>query len=61
MRYYGADAYLILYHSFSELYTVLDMNRQQLVTLTILDAHGMACGVDCRDGLTCFWFRYIQK
>lgn len=36
VRYYGADAYLILYHSFSELYTVLDMNRQQLVMLTIL-------------------------
>lgn len=36
VRYYGADAYLILYHSFSELYTVLDMNRQQLVMLTLL-------------------------
>lgn len=36
VRYYGEDAYLILYHSFSELYTVLDMNRQQLVMLTIL-------------------------
>lgn len=36
IRYYGEDAYLILYHAFAELYTVLDMNRQQLVTLTIL-------------------------
>lgn len=36
VRYYGENAYLILYHSFSELYTVLDMNRQQLVMLTIL-------------------------
>ena len=36
IRYYGEDAYLILYHAFAELYTVLDMNRQQLVTLSIL-------------------------
>ena len=28
IRYYGADAYLILYHSFEELYNVLDMNRR---------------------------------
>ena len=28
------------------------------IVKTILDAHGMTCGVDCRDGLTCFWFRY---
>ena len=30
------------------------------IVKTILDAHGMTCGVDCRDGLTCFWFRYIE-
>lgn len=30
------------------------------IVKTILDAHGMPCGVDCRDGLTCFWFRYIE-
>ena len=36
VRYYGQDAYLILYHAFNELYTVLDMNRQQLVALTVL-------------------------
>lgn len=36
VRYYGQDAYLILYHAFTELYTVLDMNRRQLVTLSIL-------------------------
>lgn len=23
-----------------------------------VDAHGMAYGVDCQDGLTCFWCRY---
>ena len=34
--YQGEDAYLILYHTFAELYTVLDMNRQQLVRLTVL-------------------------
>ena len=26
------------------------------IVKTILDAHGMPCGVDCADGLTCFWF-----
>ena len=36
VRYYGQDAYLILYHAFTELYTVLDMNRQQLVALSVL-------------------------
>lgn len=28
------------------------------IVKTILDTHGMTYGVDCRDGLTCFWFRY---
>ena len=28
------------------------------IVKTILDAHGMTYGVDCQDGLTCFWFRY---
>ena len=36
IRYYGADAYLILYHSFEELYNVLDMNRRQLVILSVI-------------------------
>lgn len=36
IRYYGENAYLILYHTFAELYTVLDMNRQQLVILSVL-------------------------
>ena len=36
IRYYGEDAYLILYHSFEELYNVLDMNRRQLVTLSVI-------------------------
>ena len=27
------------------------------IVKTILDAHGMTYGVDCRDGMTCFWFR----
>ncbi|MDE7242516.1 MAG: ATP-binding protein [Oscillospiraceae bacterium] len=26
------------------------------IVKTILDAHGMTYGVDCKDGLTCFWF-----
>ena len=28
---------------------------------TILQAHGMEYGVDCRDGLNIFWFRYSEK
>ena len=28
------------------------------IVKTILDAHGMTYGVNCRDGLTCFWFFY---
>ena len=36
IRYYSEDAYLILYHSFEELYNVLDMNRRQLVTLSVI-------------------------
>lgn len=27
------------------------------IVKTILGAHGMTCGVDCRDRPTCFWFR----
>lgn len=34
--YQGENAYFILYHTFAELYTILDMNRQQLVYLTVL-------------------------
>lgn len=36
IRYHGEDAYLILYHSFEELYNVLDMNRRQLVILSVI-------------------------
>ncbi len=36
IRYYGENAYLILYRSFDELYSVLDMNRRQLIMLSIL-------------------------
>ena len=36
IRYYGEGAYLILYHSFEELYSVLDMNRRQLVALSVI-------------------------
>ena len=36
IRYYGEDAYLILYHSFDELYNVLDMNRHQLMVLSVI-------------------------
>ena len=31
------------------------------IVKTILDAHGMTCGVDCADGLTCFWFCYPKQ
>jgi signal transduction histidine kinase len=34
--YYGQQAYVILHRSFAELYTVLDMNRKQLVVLSII-------------------------
>lgn len=36
VRYYGEDAYTILYHSFDELYGVLDLNRRQLIILTVI-------------------------
>ena len=36
IRYYGENAYLILYHSFEGLYKVLDMNRRQLVVLSVI-------------------------
>ena len=36
VTYRGQNAYLILYRSFTELYNVLDMNRQQMVALSIL-------------------------
>lgn len=36
VHYNGEEAYLILYHSFSELYEVLDMNRMQLIVITII-------------------------
>lgn len=26
-----------------------------------LDAHGMSYGVDCADGLTCFWFLWTYS
>lgn len=31
------------------------------IVSTILQAHGMEYGVDCRDGLNIFWFRYSEK
>lgn len=34
--YHGEEAYVILFHSFAELYSVLDMNRQQLVILSVI-------------------------
>lgn len=34
--YHGESAYVILYHSFTELNTVLDMNQQQLVILSVI-------------------------
>ena len=36
VTYHGQRAYVILYRSFGELYEVLDMNRKQLVALSIL-------------------------
>lgn len=36
VQYQGQEAYLLLYHSFSELYSVLDMNRRQLVIFSVL-------------------------
>lgn len=36
VQYNGEEAYAILYHSFTELYEVLDMNRKQLVAFSIL-------------------------
>ncbi|NOU77497.1 HAMP domain-containing protein [Paenibacillus sp. LMG 31459] len=34
--YYGQQAYVILFRSFGELYTVLEMNREQLIVLSII-------------------------
>lgn len=31
------------------------------IVKTILDAHSMTYGVDCADGLTCFWFCYPKQ
>lgn len=36
VTYDGQKAYIILYRSFADLYTVLDMNRQLLIILSIL-------------------------
>ena len=36
VQYNGEEAYAILYHSFTELYEVLDMNRKQLVAFSVL-------------------------
>lgn len=36
VQYYGQNAYLVLYRSFDELYAVLDMNRHQLIILSII-------------------------
>ncbi len=36
VTYQSREAYVILYRSFQELYKVLDMNRQQLISLTVL-------------------------
>lgn len=35
-RYHGEDVYLILYHSFTELNNVLDLNRHQLMILSVI-------------------------
>ena len=34
--YNGEQVYLIVYHSFAELYAVPNMNRQQLIILTVI-------------------------
>ena len=31
------------------------------IVSSILDAHGMSYGVDCADGLTCFWFLWTYS
>jgi signal transduction histidine kinase len=36
IRYDGHDAYAILNHSLSDIYTVLDVNRRQLIVLSVL-------------------------
>lgn len=36
IHYEGKEAYLILYHPFGELYTVLEMNRNQLIWITVI-------------------------
>ena len=36
VTYDGQEAYIVLYHSLSEIHTVLDMNRRQLTALTII-------------------------
>ena len=36
VRYDGQDAYVILNHSLSDIYTVLDVNRRQLIVLSVL-------------------------
>lgn len=35
-RYHGEDVYVILYHSFTELNDVLDLNRHQLMILSVI-------------------------
>lgn len=35
-RYHGEDVYVILYHSFTELNNVLDLNRHQLMILSVI-------------------------
>ncbi|MDO5112212.1 MAG: HAMP domain-containing sensor histidine kinase [Clostridia bacterium] len=36
VRYAGQDAYVVLNHSLSDVYSMLDVNRRQLTTLTLL-------------------------
>ncbi len=36
IRYDGQDAYVILNHSLSDIYTVLDVNQRQLIVLSVL-------------------------
>lgn len=36
VHYYGKEAYMILHQSFTPLYTVLNMNRNQLIIITIV-------------------------
>ncbi len=36
VQYDGQDAYILLYHSLTDIYTMLDVNRRQLIILSVL-------------------------